>query len=206
MLAVIVLIGVVALIASLFVRQLFESERLDPQWLAERGAILFEKPQTLELGGIVDDSGTPFSPERLLGGWSLMFFGYTHCPDFCPTTMAVLKQMFTRKPELADTISVFMVSLDPERDSPEKLSAYLDFFSPDFVGLTGDPEHVAAFAASAHIAYQKVVDAARPNDYLLDHSAQLILVDDKGRYSGYLKPPFEANALGETLAAIVATY
>lgn len=111
----------------------------------------------------------------------LIYFGYTHCPDVCPATMLHLaKARASLKPKYQDDVQVFMVTIDPERDTPELLAEYLAHFDGTFIGLTGAPEEIAAAAAPLGIFYEKqVVDEAE--GYFMDHTATVALLDRNGR-------------------------
>ena len=209
-LTVFALIGVVSLIVSLFVRQFVTAERLDPEWLRARGAIIFEQPRELEISDLIDDRGQRFNAKSFSGQWDLLFFGYTYCPDFCPTTLAILKQTMALlpKPEPSADLKVYMVSVDPVRDTAERLAQYMGFFSSDFTGLTGEFLDLHRFASTVNIAFRKapVEAGANAQDYLIDHSTQLVLINPSGQHFGFLKPPFDAERLAETLSAIIRTY
>jgi protein SCO1 len=122
-----------------------------------------------------------------------VFFGYTHCPDFCPTALldisAVLKELGPDK-----KIGVLFVTVDPERDTPDVLKTYLENFDPRVIGLTGDNEKIAAIA-KAFRGYTKKVLGQNPGDYTVDHSGIVYLMDKRGKFVSTFdlqKPPQEA--------------
>lgn len=127
-----------------------------------------------------------------------MFFGFTHCPDVCPTTLATLKQAMPHMPP--DTQVVF-VSVDPERDSPEKLAAYMAYFSPDFIGLGGDPDKITALEKSLGVLAARVPQGDS-GDYTMDHSAAVFVIDPKQREVGVISPPLSVETLHQTYANI----
>jgi protein SCO1/2 len=130
---------------------------------------------------LVDQTGAPVDERVLRGKWSAVFFGYTYCPDVCPTTLAMLGQAAAALGERAAGFQVVFISVDPERDTPRALAAYLS--SPAFpkatLGLTGPPAEVATVARAYHVYYQKV---PLGSSYSVDHSAVIYLMDPEGRF------------------------
>jgi protein SCO1 len=139
----------------------------------------------LSIGGdfvLTGPDGKPFDSQQLRGKAFFLFFGFTHCPDVCPTTLSRLAKAYEllEDPRVKERIQTVFVSVDPERDTPEKLSEYLGYFAVPAVGLTGSPEVIAATAQKWGAFFQKVeTDSAA--GYLVDHSTYLYLVDSVGR-------------------------
>ncbi len=158
-------------------------------------------PRPREVGDfhLTDQLGKPFSAASLQGAPSLVFFGFTHCPDVCPTTLAQLAALDKLAP--VPGLRVIFVSVDPQRDTPTALAAYLRNFDPRFIGVTGDPAAIAAVAANFGVAVEKV--PLTGDDYTVDHSAALFLLNASGRIAGIFTPPFDARRLARdlTLAA-----
>ncbi len=125
----------------------------------------------------------------------LMYFGYTFCPDICPATLANVGQALRDLGSQADDIQVIMVSLDPERDTPEKLSDYVDQFHPTFIGITGTKEQLDEVASLYGIFYQKA-DGSDATGYLIDHTATLLVLDREG----YLKLVFPFGVTSKEIA------
>lgn len=205
-LTVFALFGLAALFAGAFVRQFIAAERLDPDWLRERHAVLFETPRALQFTGLIDEEGQAVDRKRFDGHWSLLFFGYSYCPDVCPTTLATLKQTLGLLPQqpVEDRPQVFLVSVDPARDTPAQLKRYVEYFDPAFGGITGEFLDVHRFASAVNVAFRKVIGEG--DDYLVDHSAHLVLLNRRGEYAGFIKPPFEVARLAEVIRAIERTY
>jgi protein SCO1/2 len=109
----------------------------------------------------------------------ILYFGYTYCPDVCPATLAEVNKVLDRLGEKADAVQVIMITVDPERDTPQKLSEYLAHFNADFLGLTGSPEQIAQVAAEYGIYFGKR-EGSQATNYLVDHTASLIVVDQEG--------------------------
>jgi protein SCO1 len=153
---------------------------------------------------LIDNQGRSFGPANLHGHWSLMFFGYTNCPDFCPTTLTTLAAVEKRlRAAKAATPQVIFVSVDARRDTPAQLSKYVPYFDPDFVGLTaGDQPTIEALARK-----WGVVVAIRPatdGNYTVDHSGAIFVIDPAGNLAAVLTGPFTVEALQSDIQRLVA--
>ena len=161
-------------------------------WLAQ--------PRTLAEFRLQDMSGGSFALDNLHGHPTLLFFGFTNCPDVCPTTLATLEQVLRQAP-LPGTRVAF-VSVDPERDSAASLQAYLSAFDPNFIGLRGDRAALAPLLRSLNAI---AVRQDLPNgNYTMDHSATLYLLDTEGRLVAVFSPPFSAPKLTADLRQVSA--
>ena len=152
---------------------------------------------------LVDQDGRPADQRILTGKWSIVFFGYTFCPDFCPATLTTLgKTMQTLGPEAAKTQVVF-ITVDPERDTPKALKTYLSakVFPKNLVGLTGTPAEIARAAKAYMVFYQK--EGTGPN-YTMDHSTALYLMDPSGQFHGVIAdqitPQQQAQQIADAMA------
>jgi protein SCO1/2 len=133
-----------------------------------------------------DHNGRAVTLDTFRGKLVVLFFGYTHCPDVCPTTLSDLAEAFKLMPKgLPDKVQVLFVSVDPERDTPEVLKTYVPYFHPSFLGLHGTPEQVAQAAREFRIVYRKHVEPGAEG-YLVDHSAGSYVLDSRGRLRLYL--------------------
>ena len=155
--------------------------------LAWRAGV-FNAPPSAGPGGpfqLVDQDAKPQTEKLLKGKWSVVFFGFTYCPDVCPTTMAALGQTQDRLGLKAKDVQVIFVTVDPERDTPAQLKTYLsnESFPKGTIGLTGTPQQVAAAAKAYRVYYQK---AGTGSDYLVNHSTAAYLMDPKGRFARVL--------------------
>ena len=135
-------VGVIAFILVIvagFVYRIQQPRILTVSEMRANGLYLLDTPRELGDFALVDHRDEPFVPARLEGHWSLVFFGFTHCPDICPTTMAFLDRLAgeLEGTEAEDT-AVFLVSVDPARDTPAQLASYVPYFNPDFTGVTGE--------------------------------------------------------------------
>lgn len=156
-----------------------------------------------DVGGpfkLVDHNGRPVTDADFKGKPFLVFFGFTHCPDICPTALFDMSETFRRLGPDAEKARALFISVDPERDTPEKLKQYVSSFDPRIVGLTGSPEAVAA-AVKAYKAYAKKVPL-EGGDYTMDHSAIVYLMDKNGRFVA----PFNLKRPADQAAADLRRY
>jgi len=158
--------------------------------------LLWPNPRTLGAFNAVDQDGQPFSNEDLRGRWSLLFFGFTHCPDICPITMTVLAQARAGLAAAAgDTpLQVIFVSVDPVRDAPAQLAEYVRYFDPGFLGLGGTLDQVRALTSQMGVAFFHGPPGAT-GDYTVDHSASIFVIDPQVRIVGVISAPHQAESL-----------
>lgn len=157
-------------------------------------ALLLHDPKPLPEFALRDGDGQPFTRSSLLGHWSLLYFGYTHCPDACPTTLAGLAQMMqalARTPSLPRP-TVYFVSVDPKRDSLQQLKTYVAYFDRSFVGATGDEDALHALTVPLGVDYTYGKPDAQ-GEYAVDHSSFVVLVDRQGREVAMFSPPLDAK-------------
>jgi protein SCO1/2 len=153
---------------------------------------------------LIDNQGRPFGPGNLRGHWSLMFFGYTQCPDFCPSTLTTLAAVEKRL-RVAKSVAppqVIFVSVDAKRDTPAQLNRYVPNFDPEFVGLTAaDQASIEAIAKRWGIAV--AIQSAANGDYIVDHSEAIFVIDPDGKLAAILTGPFTVDALHSDFRRIV---
>ena len=159
--------------------------------LAVRKGVLGPQPQTAAVGGpfqLVDTNGATVDQSVLKGKWSVVFFGFTHCPDICPTTMFELGQVETLLGGKANDFQAVLISVDPERDTVAQMKAYManPAFPKRALGLTGSPAQTDAAAKAYRVYYQK---AGEGPDYTVNHAAYSYLMNPKGRFACVL--PYE---------------
>lgn len=153
------------------------------------------RPKPLSDFRLTDTTGRAFARRDLGGGPTLVFFGFTHCPDVCSTTLMKLAQV--RKRAGLEGLRVLFVSVDPQRDTPPVLGRYVHAFDPAFLGLSGDPRSIVRVAANFGVAVNRV--ELPGGDYTMDHSAVLFLLDARARIAAIFTPPFEVAALAADL-------
>ena len=151
---------------------------------AQRNAESVATGETVNIGGpfkLIDQDGATRTDQDYRGKYVLVYFGYTYCPDVCPTTLAVMKSALDIMGSRAANIVPLFISVDPKRDTPAKLKSYLSSFGPRFVGLTGDDKAIAAVAKEYRVYYQ-VRPPENGGDYTVDHSGVVYLMDESGKY------------------------
>ena len=162
------------------------------------GLFLFDTPRDPGEFSLIDHHGSPFTREDLIDQWTLIFFGFTHCPDICPTTMAELAEL---KAQLVGTEAsdarVVMLSVDPARDTPERLAQYASYFHTDFIGVTGDFTDILSFAQRLNAPFRKVSEP--DGAYQMEHSANVILMNPRGDYHGFFRAPLDIPKMRVTL-------
>jgi protein SCO1/2 len=140
---------------------------------------------TPNLGGpftLIDEDGKPITDRAFRGKFMLIFFGYTFCPDVCPTSLTLVAEALDALGKDADKVVPVFVSVDPERDTPAHLKEYVKKFHPAMRGLTGSKDQIAAAAKAYKVIYAKAEAAANDGNYLMDHSALLYLVGPDGKF------------------------
>jgi protein SCO1/2 len=145
------------------------------------GIEVINPPRALADFTLTDQEGQPFSLSDLNGKLALIQFGYTHCPDVCPSTLLKFKQIKTALGDQADQVAFVLISVDGERDTPEVMKDYISRFDPAFIGLTGRSDEVLAMGGdyNLYVNKQPAVDSA-PDSYLVDHTATTFTVDQEG--------------------------
>lgn len=152
--------------------------------------LLWPGPKTLGPFSVIDHDNNPFTLADLRGKWSLLFFGFTHCPDICPVTLAIMDKTHSRLDQARDVQFVF-VTVDPERDTSERMEQYLTSFNPEFVGLGGSAEQIAGLTGQVGLPYFRDKTQDEEN-YLVDHGASLFMIDPLGRLVGIFSAPHDA--------------
>jgi len=165
-------------------------------------AVLYPAPRAIPDFHLTRADGGALTLADWKGRWTIAFFGYTNCPDVCPTTLATFKDVWTtlRAAGVADRLRFDFVSVDPERDTPDKLSKYVGYFSPDFVAATGTDEELTNLTRALGLVYARTPTGN--GDYTVDHSASAIIIDPSGREAGLFRPPFVAKTIAADLEAL----
>ena len=195
-----------ALIVGMFVNRILTPRVLHNAELKANGAYVLDKPRIIEPFTLVDQDGQPFTNQQLEGQWSLVFFGFTYCPDVCPTTLAVLREFkgFMAESDYLDDTQVILASVDPARDTPPVLKQYLEYFDPEFVGITGDFMDLQKFATNLNAAFAKA--PGQDENYLVDHTSNVVLINPYGHYHGFFRAPLDAGRLKLTYQSIRMTF
>lgn len=166
---------------------------------------LLPAPRALPAFALQQASGIPLTPDSLKGHWTVVFLGFTHCPDVCPTTLAQLSTAQKQWATLPATSRprVLFVSADPERDTPEIVTRYAHAFHPDSLAATAPIPALESFARALSLVFMKVPGSSgQADDYSIDHSAALVLLDPEARMAGVITPPFDIQGIAADLAAL----
>ncbi|CAK9891989.1 MULTISPECIES: SCO family protein [Pseudomonas] len=200
---VFILVALVAVILGLTVNKVLNGRSEgNPTELIDAGIILLPQSRTVPAVEMTDEQGQPVLMDELKGKWSLLFFGYTFCPDICPTTLAQLRQVKSELPkEAVERLQVVLVSVDPNRDTPAQLKQYLGYFDKDFRGVTGSLENIQKLANAVSIPFIPA-DTSKPN-YTVDHSGNLALLGPDGKQRGFIRAPFNNQKLVAQLPGLV---
>jgi protein SCO1/2 len=200
---VFILVALVALVLGLTVNKvLTNSGKGDPAVLLDAGIVLLPQSRSLPALSLTNQDGQAVVMDELKGKWSLLFFGYTFCPDICPTTLAQLRELKTLLPEEArNNLQIIFVSVDPHRDTPAQIKQYLSYFDPTFQGLTGDEATLQKFANSVSIPFIPA-DTSKEN-YTVDHSGNLVILGPDGRQQGFIRSPLNNQKLKENLPGLL---
>lgn len=161
-----------------------------------RGKALIESDFSL-----VDQTGKPVTDEDFADKWQLVFFGFTYCPDVCPTTLNDISVVLQQLGDDADRVQPLFITVDPERDKPEVMAEYVANFDPRIVGLTGSTEQIKQAAQAFRAYYAKVEQEGQPGGYSMDHSAFLYLMSPEGEYATHFSVSDEPAAIADEIRA-----
>ncbi|UUO23910.1 SCO family protein [Colwellia sp. M166] len=182
-------------------------------------ALHYQQARDVKPFELTDHLGNTFNNASLKEHWSWMFFGYTSCPDVCPTTLQEMNFIYDELKAIANNSQVLLVSVDPKRDTQEKLASYIGYFNPEFKALHGDHGTLFPFARNLGLMY--AITESNGDDhgqtvsnYLVDHSASLVLINPAGKVEAIFKPKqalgevpvIEGDKLVSDFAKIVALY
>jgi len=168
--------------------------------------VVLPKPRVIADFRLLDQQGRSFSLDRLRGKWSLLFFGFTHCPDVCPSALYDLRQVADRLRQAGPGIAahqVVFVSVDPERDSPERMREYVSYFDPDFLGVTGDTAQLVPLTRQLGVAWRIEEHLPGSEQYTVDHSASVLLMDPSGRLYGVFAAPIDPESMSADLLEVL---
>lgn len=190
-----VLIGMIAVIS--LVLGVFIAVKIAPPG-AEAPRYMQVYPQARELKdfALYDQHGEVMDKARLADKWTLAFVGYTFCPDICPTTLAELKRIYPTLKELNgdNPIQVLFLSVDPARDTQPRLLEYVNFFNEEFIAASGEHKELFPLVRSMGMMYSIADDTSNPN-YLVDHSASVVVINPQGQVMGRFKPHLEPGKI-----------
>ena len=204
-LTVIILLAFAALVTGLFVSQhLNRKKEIDP---SRFHGTLLQQPREIEKFALMGIDNAPFDNSSLQGQWTMVFFGFTNCGYLCPTTMAELGKMYRvlENKGVKPLPRVVLISIDPERDTLEKLKQYTTAFNSHFYGARGEDVDVKKMTREMGIAYGKVAipTATDPNNYDVQHSGAVMLFNPQGQLNAFFTTPHQAQLLAEDYQLLV---
>ena len=193
------ILGFIALILGLFLYSFLAPSALSEEKLRSLGYFGFQPTREISDFDLVNHAGEMVTLEQLKGTWSLIFFGFTSCPEFCPTTLGVLNRAMK---EVEEKPQIIMVSVDPDFDTVERLARYVPSFNKEFIGYTGEYEQVVSLATQLNVAFGRV-PGREPETYTVDHSVSIAVVDPEGRYAGIIKAPHQTRKISQILNSLM---
>ena len=191
-------VALAAILAGVWLAEISREHESRAMLLPDQVITLFADPKPLTAFALTDHENRAFDLASLKGKWSFLFFGFTHCPDICPTTLAVLSRVrnnIARNTVGAEDIQFVFISVDPNRDTAGKLRQYVEYFDTTFLGVTGDNAQIGNLAGQLSAAYQVAIPPGA-EDYPVYHTAAVFLLDPRGRYHAVFTPPHDAEAIG----------
>lgn len=193
--AVACLAGIVLLLLGL------GREQVTAESLRNDAIFVYDAPISLNAFSLTDDEGQAFTNASLSGRWTLVFFGYTFCPDICPLTLASITRFYDLLADNgeAQDVQVVMISVDPERDTQEVLHNYVTYFNPAFTGASGEYAEVYTLARQMNVTFNYV--AMDDENYLVNHNGEVMLIDPQGNNVGFFKPPYAPDLMRENFLA-----
>ena len=167
-------------------------------------AVMYPSPRELPDFKLQRADGSALTKTDWQGHWTVAFFGYTNCPDVCPTTLATFRQVFAKLAAdgIAGKVRFDFISVDPQRDTPDVLTKYVGYFDKDFVAATGTDDQLTPLTRALGLMYARNTDAN--GTISVEHSGAAVIVDPQGREAGILRPPFAARAIANDLATLSA--
>ncbi len=197
-------VALAATLAGVWLADIYRKHDSQAVLLPDQVITLFPDPKPLTAFALTDHMNRVFDLASLKGKWSFLFFGFTHCPDICPTTLAVLaraRDSIAKHTVGTQDIQFVFVSVDPNRDTASKLRQYVDYFDTTFLGVTGDNAQIGNLAGQLGAAYQVVITPGIEN-YPVYHSAAVFLLDPQARYHAVFTPPLDAEAISRRFKVV----
>jgi len=172
--------------------------------LDEANVLLLPRERVIPPLTLIDQDGKPFDTRSLQGRWHILFFGFTACPDICPTTLSDMRRLFGQLPsDTRERLQLVLITADPARDTPQQLKAYLSYYRAGFSGLTGEMEQLQQLSRALGLPFVPANEAQ--GDYSVSHSGNLALVGPDGTLRGHIHAPLTLDGLQRALPRIVDT-
>lgn len=172
--------------------------------LDEANVLLLPRERVIPPLTLIDQDGQPFDTRSLQGRWHILFFGFTACPDICPTTLSDMRRLFSQLPsDTRERLQLVLITADPARDTPQQLKTYLDYYRAGFSGLTGEMEQLQQLSRALGLPFVPANETQ--GDYSVSHSGNLALVGPDGTLRGHIRAPLMLDGLQRALPRIVDT-
>lgn len=201
----VILIGLALMVGGVFAaRFLLTPHTPDSSQPADIQGTYLQDAKPITGFHLLDYNHKPFDASRFKGKWTFLFFGYTNCPDVCPTTLLMLKSVWAKLPTAAKAApqpQIVFVSVDPDRDTLDKLKSYVTYYQPDFLGVTGQADQIDKLTNQVGVLYG-FDDDPDGKGYTVKHSAQIILVDPTGKMRAVFSPPHKVDAIVNSFVRI----
>ncbi|MFL2697876.1 MAG: SCO family protein [Gammaproteobacteria bacterium] len=196
-------IAIMVIAVTLFVNKVTYDKPMSAEELKDLGMYSINPPRELGDFELIDSSNSRFLPSDFRGNWNFLFFGFSFCPDICPITMKLLSNIENElESEIKNNLKIYMVSVDPDRDSPEKLRTYLDNFSKDFEGLTGGLDQIYLFATRVNAPFSPQSNNPDPY-YTVDHTGSIVVINPEGKYAGFFRAPHDQEKIKTAIKDIL---
>lgn len=184
-------------VVGLFVNNIVRSPAItDDQLRDDFGTMILPEPRATSGFELLRHDETAFTESDLEGQWTFSYFGFTHCPDICPVTLSVLAEARRQLQEAGETpFEVVLFTVDPARDTPEVLAEFVDYFDPEFVGVTGAHSVIAQLAREVSVGFAQVPAEGEPDGYVVDHTGNIVVFNPRGHYHGYIRLPHRPDRI-----------
>ncbi len=197
----------IASVLALFINKLTTPRVLSTNELIVNGLFLFEEPKEISDFSFYSANGVEFTKDNLKGKWTIMYFGFTRCPDECPTTMYQIKKLVNilrEKDFPLDDKQWVLVSIDPERDTPEEIDKYAKGFDEDFMGVSNIRPMLLSLATQLSVNNVMPSEDSMDHSHLDNHVNNIILLNPNGDFAGVFRPPFDISRLSLTYQSVTS--
>lgn len=204
-LTVVILFFVVFALIGMVIWQTMTAKPEVESVLEANNTLLFQTPRVLPVVNLLRHDGAAFTNEQFIGHWNVVNFGYTYCPDICPTNMADMNIAYKQLSELAlaDQVTFWMFSVDPERDTPEQLAQYVPYFNPNFIGITGDTDQITTIGTQLSAVFYK---EGSGESYTVAHSDNYAIVNPRGEFVALMRPPHKPSHITAVVQALIGAH
>jgi len=170
--------------------------------LDQANILLLPRERAIPEFELIDQDGQPFTSASLQQRWHILFFGFTACPDICPTTLSDMRRVLSQLPaEIREGVQLVLISADPARDTPQQLKTYLNHYRAGFIGVTGDMDQLQKVSKALGLPF--VPASETDGDYSVSHSGNLALVAPNGSLRGHIRAPLKLDGLKEMLPQVL---